>query len=128
MDVINSTFDTVGNATNIVTSATKSVFSKYYDFLLSRNVVKLGTALIISSYVTDLSNSFTTAIISPILNYILTTGEVQKLDDLTITIRGIKLEIGKLIQSILKFIIMTFIIFLVIKLMISDDKLAQILA
>jgi len=111
---------------NIIAKETSSVFSKYYSFLVSKNVIKLGVALIISNYLTDLSNSFTSTVISPIISYILSSGQIKSFDEFVLNYKGMRLEVGKFIHSVLRFIIMTFILFIVLRMFVEEDRLCAL--
>lgn len=112
----------LSHITTQVTDTTRGVFSNYYEFLLSKNVVQLGMALIISGYITELSNTFTTTILSPILNQFLQSDNTKNLNDIVVYIGDVKLGIGKLLHAVLKFLIMTFLLYILLSYIIPQTK------
>jgi large-conductance mechanosensitive channel len=91
-----------------------STFGDFTNFLLEKKVIDLGLAFIISTNINRIASDFVENIISPIINRFVSTDK-NKLKDATINIFGIKFEIGNFFNSLLKFVIMMFVIYYIYK-------------
>jgi large conductance mechanosensitive channel len=88
---------------------------EFLTFLVNERILTLGIGLVVGTQIYSLINIFTTNILSPILNKIFKTRQ-EKLSDFKISILGIKFEIGKIVASLLNFLIVVYILFLLFKL------------
>lgn len=80
----------------------------FIKFLSSSNCLHLALAFVVSTNIQQLTLSFVTAIINPILKKVF-----QSTQDLTITILGIKFPIGPFVTNVITFIIVLYIFFLI---------------
>lgn len=88
-------------------------------FLNKHNIIATSIAAIISHRINEVTSSFVDYLIIPVINRDADkdgTRDIKKLEDTTLHIAGIKFEIGKVVLSIVKFIIVTFSVFLISKL------------
>jgi large conductance mechanosensitive channel len=85
-------------------------YQDFINFLVKRNVLDVGIAFIVSSQITKLSNNFIDNIITPVLNGMFGNKNTT-FDEIILHIGDANIEIGKFISSILKFILMMFILF-----------------
>jgi large conductance mechanosensitive channel len=82
---------------------------EFRDFAMRGNVMDLAIGVIIGGAFNNIVKSLVDAVIMPIIGMV--TGDAQKFHDLTLG--GVK--IGVLIQAILDFIIIAFVLFLIVK-------------
>jgi len=91
----------------------KNFFNEFKTFALKGNVMNLAVGMIIGAAFGAVVASLTENIISPIIG--LFTG--QNFDGLELTFLGVSLRYGAFITSIINFIIMAFVVFLLVKMM-----------
>ncbi|MCL2209853.1 MAG: large conductance mechanosensitive channel protein MscL [Treponema sp.] len=91
----------------------KKFLLEFKEFALRGNVMSLAVGLIIGSAFQGVVNSLTDNILSPIIG--LFAG--QNFDYLELSIFGINLRYGAFITSVINFIIMAFIVFMLIRTM-----------
>jgi large conductance mechanosensitive channel len=92
---------------------------EFRDFAVRGNVMDLAIGVIIGGAFNNIIKALVDAVIMPIIGMII--GDVQKFRDLQVG--GIK--IGVLIQAILDFIIIAFVLFLIVKAMNSVRKKSE---
>ena len=91
----------------------RKFFTEFKNFALRGNVMNLAVGIIIGVAFQDLVSSLTDNILSPILGLFLN----QNFDAWQLTIFGVDIRYGAFITSVINFIIMAFVIFLIVKLM-----------
>jgi len=101
----------------------KKFFKEFKDFALKGNVLNLAVGVIIGAAFQGVVSSLTENILSPIIG-LLTR---QNFDSLTLEILGITLKYGAFITSVINFIIMAFVVFMIVRVMnklltIGNDK------
>lgn len=120
MEVINKTSDfssyLANNSIDSLTKLYKSIvnlplFSDFTKFIISTNIIQIGFGFIIASNSNKIATDFVETFISPIINFILGGSNESNLKDYIITIFGINFQIGSFIVSLLKFIIMIFLLY-----------------
>jgi large-conductance mechanosensitive channel len=99
-----------------------SAFNYYYfiNFLKDNQIIATIIATIISTYITNLSMSFTNDILLPIINRDADGDgkkDIDKYENYIIQIYNIDFRIGSFIIEIFKFIIMTYLMFVLSKLL-----------
>jgi large conductance mechanosensitive channel len=90
-------------------------FVRFIKFLQDNNIVAVAIASVLSDRINEVTSSIVSHLIMPIINRDGDkdgTKDIKKLEDKIIKIGGIKFEIGKFIVSVVKFIIVTYIIFI----------------
>lgn len=90
----------------------KKFFSEFKTFIMRGNVLELAVGVIIGAAFQAIVTSLTTDIISPILGIF----GGMNFDQLSFTINGSEIFYGKFITAVINFLIMSFIIFLIVKL------------
>lgn len=101
--------------------------NEFRNFLLSKNIVQLGVALIVSNNISNISNTFVDAIINPIITRLFSEDASSKLQKYELSIAGMELGIGRLFTSIIKFLVLMGIIFYMLKIIGNiDQKVANI--
>lgn len=91
----------------------RKFLNEFKNFALRGNVMNLAVGIIIGVAFQDLVSSLTDNILSPILGLFLN----QNFDAWHLNIFGVELRYGAFITSLINFIIMAFVIFLIVKLM-----------
>lgn len=94
-----------------------SVIEEYEHIkkFLIKNILGFGIVFLISSKVNDLMSTFVDTILSPIITKILINGKRENLDDYNVTIFGAKLDIGRFIGELIKFIALMLMIYYFLK-------------
>jgi large conductance mechanosensitive channel len=91
----------------------KKFLNEFKDFALKGNVLNLAVGVIIGASFQGVVNSLTENILSPIIG-LLTR---QNFDSLMLKVLGITLKYGAFITSIINFIIMAFVVFMLVRIM-----------
>jgi len=89
--------------------------TSFKDFLEQYKIIQIAVAFIISFNLNDLTTNFVAGIISPILNALMGSNTNIKLSSRTLKIGSVVFPIGSLIQSIITFLIIIFIIYYIYK-------------
>ena len=90
----------------------KKLFGEYRDFISQGNVVTIAIGLVMALYFKTIVDALINGIIMPIVSAIV--GE-QNFDDIDVGIGDATLEIGLVIQAVIMFVVVAFILFLIIK-------------
>jgi large conductance mechanosensitive channel len=90
----------------------KKLFGEYRDFINQGNVITVAVGLVMALYFKSIVDAFINGVIMPIVSAIV--GE-QSFEDIDVGIGDATLEIGLVIQAIIMFILVAFILFLIIK-------------
>ena len=92
-------------------------FVTFIKFLKKNNVFSLAVAAVLSAHVNKLTESFIDDIIMPIINIDINKDGNEdlktKLENIEFNIFHIKFKTGKFLLSIIKFIIISFIIYII---------------
>ena len=89
----------------------KKFFSEFKEFVLKGNVLNLAVGVIIGAAFQNIVSSLTDNILSPIIGLFLG----QSFDSWTLNIFGVEIKYGAFITSIINFLIMAFVVFLLVK-------------
>ena len=95
------------------------MLKEFKDFAMKGNIVDLAVAVIIGTAFGKIVTALTATIIMPIISLIMGKGGVQ---DLTVTIGNTVFPIGIFLQSVIDFILVAFVLFLIIKTLNSFKK------
>jgi large conductance mechanosensitive channel len=90
------------------------ILKEFKEFAMKGNIVDLAIAVIIGTAFSKIVASLTETIIMPIISLIVGKGGVN---DLSVTIAGTVFPVGKFLQSIIDFILVAFVLFMLIKFM-----------
>ncbi|MDR3148857.1 MAG: large conductance mechanosensitive channel protein MscL [Oscillospiraceae bacterium] len=90
----------------------KKFFTEFKAFALRGNVIDLAMAVIIGAAFQGIVASLTENILSPVLGLLVS----ENFDALSVTFFGVTLKYGAFITSVINFVIMAFVIFLLMKL------------
>jgi len=91
----------------------KKFLKEFKEFALKGNVLNLAVGIIIGAAFQGVVNSLTENILSPIIG-LLTR---QNFDSLMLQVLGITLKYGAFITSVINFIIMAFVVFMLVRIM-----------
>lgn len=106
----------------------KKFLNEFKDFITKGNVLDLAVGVIIGAAFKDIVTSLTENIIQPILDLIVKTEFGARLHIMGEGDAAIYLEYGKFLSSVINFIIMAFIIFLIVKAVKKAEELGNKLA
>ncbi len=118
---MNLLFNPITNAKTIMSDTVSGAIDGYTDFLLSKNLLQVGVAFIVSTRLNSLANVFVDSVISPIINVIL-PGD-KTLEEKKIIIGNLNISIGKLISESLKFLLITFFLYYIVIYLIGNKLL-----
>jgi len=91
----------------------KKFLNEFKDFALKGNVLNLAVGVIIGAAFQGVVSSLTENILSPIIG-LLTR---QNFDSMMLNVLGITLRYGAFITSVINFIIMAFVVFMLVRIM-----------
>jgi large conductance mechanosensitive channel len=91
----------------------KKFFQEFKEFALKGNVMNLAVGVIIGAAFQGIVTSLTQNILSPVIGLVAK----QNFDDMQLDILGTTLKYGAFLTSVINFIIMAFVIFILVKLM-----------
>ena len=91
----------------------KKFLREFRDFALKGNVMNLAVGVIIGAAFQGVVSSLTENILSPIIGLFTK----QNFDSLKLEVIGVTLKYGAFITSVINFIIMAFVVFLLIRVM-----------
>lgn len=90
----------------------KKFFSEFSEFLKQGNMIEIATGLLLATAFNNLVLSFSNAFILPIIDKLLAkTPETAS----TVRIAGINFQYGEFLTSLISFIIVGFVLFMVAK-------------
>jgi len=89
----------------------KKFFSEFKSFAIRGNVMSLAVGLIIGSSFQGVVNSLTENLLSPIIGLFTR----QNFDSLVLNVFGVTLRYGAFVTSLINFLIMAFVVFLLIR-------------
>jgi large conductance mechanosensitive channel len=88
------------------------MLKEFKEFAMKGNIIDLAVAVVIGAAFGKIVTALTAAIIMPIISLIIGEGGVA---DMTFTVGRTVFPIGLLIQAIIDFILIAFVLFLMIK-------------
>ncbi len=98
------------------------IVSEFRDFLNEYKVVGLAVAFIMGAAVNDLVKSLVTNIIMPLVNPVLPAGGWQTA---TVMIGPFSIVWGAFLASLINFVIIAFVIFMIAKTMFKEEKVTK---
>ena len=93
--------------------------NEFLDFLKNYNVLELAIGVVIGSAVKDLTSSIADDMIMPIIGIFSPTGSWR---EIVFTVAGSDFKIGNMIGSLLNFLIIAVLVFVVIKKILKIDS------
>lgn len=90
------------------------MLKEFKEFAMKGNIVDLAVAVIIGGAFGKIVTALTETIIMPIISLVIGKGGVQ---EMSVTIGNTIFPIGGFLQAVIDFILITFVLFLIIKLM-----------
>jgi large-conductance mechanosensitive channel len=96
--------ETLTNSITIVVTFFVTQTKKFLKFLIDKNVVSAGLAIIVGTQIGKLTGAFVEYLLAPFINMIL-AGETKSLDDYVIVIYGVNFKIGLFITNLIQFLI-----------------------
>src|SRR5580765_6047273 len=105
---------------------TMSLLSEFKAFIQRGNVIDLAVAVIIGAAFGQIVNSLVNDVLTPLLGFAKQGNDMFSVLDVTIY-GDAKIKIGAFLQTILNFLILSFCVFLLVK-MVNAIKLEKVLA
>lgn len=99
-----------------------TIISEFKDFLNEYKVVGLAVAFIIGAALTTLVQSLVNDVIMPIVTMFIPNGAWQTA---TIAIGPVVIKWGSFLGALINFIIIAAVIFLIVKMLLSEKKAAK---
>jgi large conductance mechanosensitive channel len=90
----------------------RKLFGEYRDFINQGNVITVAVGLVMALYFKSIVDAFINGVIMPIVSAIV--GE-ENFEDVDFGIGSATIEVGLVIQAIIMFIVVAFVLFLIIK-------------
>ncbi len=95
---------------------------EFKDFLNEYKVVGLAVAFIMGAAVTSLVNSLVANIVMPFVALALPNGDWQ---GAVLAIGPLHLGVGAFLASLINFVIIAFVVFLIAKMVLKEEKVAK---
>ena len=95
------------------------MLKEFREFAMKGNIVDLAVAVIIGAAFGKIVTALTETIIMPIISLVMGKGGVE---DLSVKFGSTVFPIGKLLQAVIDFILVAFVLFLIVKAMNSIMK------
>jgi large conductance mechanosensitive channel len=95
------------------------MLKEFREFAMKGNIVDLAVAVIIGAAFGKIVTALTETIIMPIISLVMGKGGVE---DLSVKLGSTVFPIGKLLQALIDFILVAFVLFLIVKAMNSIMK------
>lgn len=95
-------------------------FVHFMRFLSENNVLAISVAAVMSERINDLTNSCVDNLLMPIINRDADNDgvrDIKSLEDTKIEVCGMKFGIGKVTIAVIRFIIITYVVFIISRLM-----------
>ncbi|MFA5296202.1 MAG: MscL family protein [Methanoregulaceae archaeon] len=99
-----------------------SLIKEFMDFLYEYKVIGLAIAFIIGVAATQLIQSLVNNILMPIITFFIPGGEWQ---EATVALGPIVFTWGKFLADLIYFIIVAFVVFIIAKKVLKEDKVAK---
>lgn len=93
----------------------KKELEEYKQFAFNKNFLEIALAIVFTSTTQKLINSISETMIMPIINFLIQKTEGDWRNLLFIPIKGLEIEIGKLMASFFEFTITSLILFIIFK-------------
>jgi large conductance mechanosensitive channel len=98
------------------------IVSEFKEFLAEYKVVGLAVAFIIGAAVTSLVKSLVDNLIMPFVAVVLPNGDWQAS---VVELGPVQLGIGAFFASLLNFVIIAFVVFMIAKMVLKEEKVAK---
>lgn len=91
-------------------------------FLQNYGIAPLALGVVIGNAVNDLVKSLVDGLISPLLSLVLPDGRLQGLQ---VEVSGSVFKVGQVVNSLISFLIIVWIVYVIVKLILRNEKLLQ---
>lgn len=85
---------------------------EFKEFALKGNVIDLAIAVVLAAAFGKIVTALTDALIMPLISLVLGKGGVA---DIAFTLNGTRFPVGLLLQALIDFVLIAFVLFLIIK-------------
>ena len=100
----------------------KKMCKEFMDFLTEYKVIGLAIAFIIGAAAKELIGSFVDNIVMPFISPLLPSGAWQTA---TVTLGPFVFGIGAFIGQVINFVIIAFVVFMLAKMILNEEKVAK---
>lgn len=98
------------------------IFQEFKDFLVEYKVMALAIAFVMGAAVTALVGSLVSNMIMPVVAVIIPGGDWAAA---TIELGPVKLGIGAFAASLINFVIIAFVVFMMAKMVLKEEKVTK---
>jgi large-conductance mechanosensitive channel len=105
------TYNTVTIIVTFLVSQSKAILK----FLIEKNVVSAGIAIVVGTQVGRITGAFVENLLSPFINLII-GGETKNLEDFKIEVMTVQFKVGMFLSQLIQFIITMSMVYYVFKL------------
>jgi len=98
------------------------IIKEFNEFLREYKVIGLAVAFIMGAAINDLVKSLVTNVIMPVIGAVLPDGGWQTA---TLSIGSIDIVWGAFLAALINFIIIAFVIFMIAKMVLKEEKVAK---
>ena len=101
---------------NIVKRDTPFNFIRFLEFLKKHNILTAAITAVLSERISDFTDTFVGSMLMPIINRDADSdgvSDIKHLEEYTFTVFSIKFRVGRVLISMIKFVVITYFIFLV---------------
>jgi len=99
------------------------IISEFKEFLQEYKVMGLAVAFIMAAATTTLVQSLVTNIVMPLISPLLSaTGDWQAM---VVALGPIKFGVGAFLAAVINFVIIAFVIFLIAKMLMKEEKVTK---
>lgn len=99
------------------------MLKEFKEFAMKGNIVDLAVAVIIGGAFGKIVTAFTDSLIMPVVSLLMGRGGVS---DIVIRVNGTIFPVGNFLQSVIDFILVAFVLFLVVKVMNARKKKVEV--
>jgi large conductance mechanosensitive channel len=101
------------------------MLKEFKEFAMKGNIVDLAVAVVIGGAFGKIVTALTETIIMPVVSLVMGKGGVE---ELSVTIGNTVFPIGKLLQAVIDFILVAFVLFLIVKAINSVTRKKEVAA
>lgn len=94
----------------------------FLEFLRKYSIIGLALAVVVGGAVNKLTDAIATGLLTPLVSLLLPQDSFK---NFSFTVRGSVFQVGLVIDALLNFVIIAFVIYVVVRLLIREDRSAR---
>lgn len=98
------------------------LIKEFRDFLKEYKVISLAVAFIMGGAITSITKSLVDDIIMPLVTFFIAAGAWEAA---TLTLGPIVIKWGSFLSSVINFVIIAFVVFMLAKIVLKEDKVSK---